>query len=89
MSFIKKRRKGDIVLFQVELQEIEWVNHRRINIEEAMGTCYTDGINIVGQGKKIWKQTQNVCAAKKKYQRNDRVNAPDVAMNFREKDGMA
>jgi len=27
MSFIKKRRKGDIVLFQVETQEIGRVRH--------------------------------------------------------------
>ena len=71
MSFIKKRRKGDIVLFQVELREIERVRHRRINIEEATGTSYTernslsfpfytDCISIVIREKQIWTNEQSV-----------------------------
>jgi len=30
-----KERKGDIVLFRVETQEIGRIRHRRINIEET------------------------------------------------------
>ena len=44
------QKKFDNIIEQIHIittQEIGRVRHRRINIEEATGTSYTDGIIIV------------------------------------------